>query len=118
MATIVRDFDSYRLWYYSNDALFALIYCYKGTVFMGRISFFKERDTIAPNANLPNGVSIHFSASRFNDVITILKQERPLYLFLNPDTLSGAVGNTHLEWTGEEEIAEETKEAEETDYSP
>jgi len=106
MATIGRDFDSYKLWYYSNDDLFALIHCYKGTVFMGRISFFKEGHTIPPNANLVNGPSIHFSASRFNDVMTILHQERPLYLFLNPDTLTGMVANTHFEWTGEEVVVE------------
>jgi hypothetical protein len=103
MATISRDFDSYRLWYYSNNELFALVHCYKGTVFVGRISFFKEGTAIPPNANLPNGPSIHFSASRFNDVMTILKQERPLHLSLNPDTLAGVLSNTHFEWTGEEE---------------
>jgi hypothetical protein len=109
MVTIRRDFDGYKLWYFSNDELFALIHCYKGTEFMGRISFFKEGDIIPPNANLPNGPSIHFAASRFNDIMTILKQERPLYLFLNPDTLTGMVANTHFEWTGEEEVpAEET----------
>ena len=107
MAVIGRDFDSYRLWYYSNDALFALIHCYKGTVFIGRISFFKEGERIPPNANLPNGPSIHFSANRFDDIMKILRRERPLYLFLNPDSLTGMVANTHFEWKGEEEVAEE-----------
>ena len=107
MAIIGRDFDSYRLWYYSSGDLFALIHCYKGTVFMGRISFFKEGNPVPPNADLPNGPSIHFSAGRFNDIMTILRQERPLYLFLNPDTLAGTVANTHFEWTREEEVSEE-----------
>ena len=108
MTTITRDFDSYRLWYYSNDELFALIHCYKGAIFIGRISFFKEGRPIPPNANLPNGPSIHFSARRFVDIMNILRQERPLYLFLNTETLSGIVSNTHFEWVGEEEIPEES----------
>ena len=107
MATISKDFDSYRLWYYSGDKLLAVIHCYKGTVFVGRISFFREGDPVPPNANLPNGPSIHFPSRSFNDVINILRQERPLYLFLNLETLGGTVANTHFEWTGEEEIADE-----------
>ncbi len=101
-----RDFDNYKLWYFSNGDLFALIHCYKETVFVGRICFFKEENTIPSNADLPNGPSIHFSASRFSDILTILKKERPLYLILNPATLTGIVANTHFEWTGEGEIEE------------
>jgi hypothetical protein len=111
MARIGTEFDGYRLWYYSNGALFALVDCYKETVLVGRISFFKEGDTVPPNVNLLNEPSIHFAASRFNDVMTILKQKKPLYLFLNPETLAGTVANTHFEWTGEEEVVEEKEEA-------
>ncbi len=106
MATICRDFDGYRLWYISNDDLFAVVHCYKGSAFMGRISFFKEGKTIPANSTLPNGPSIHFSASRFNDVMTILKQERPLYLFLNLDTLEGMVANNQYEWMAGKEMEE------------
>ncbi len=102
-----RDFDNYKLWYFSSGDLFALIHCYKETVFVGRVCFFNEGTAIPPNADLPNGPSVHFSASRFNDVLTILKKERPLYLILNPATLTGMVANTYFEWIGDEEVEEQ-----------
>ena len=104
MRNSLRDFDGYKLWYFSNDRLFAIVHCYKGSEFVGRIAFFKEGEKVPPNADLGNRPSIHFAAKRFNDMMTILKQERPLFLFLNPETLMGSVANTHFEWTGEEEV--------------
>jgi hypothetical protein len=104
MATISKNFDGYRLWYYSNNDLLAVVNCYKGPVFVGRISFFKEGDPVPPNANLINGPSIHFPASSFDSVMTILRQEKRLYLYLNLDTMARMVANTHFEWTGEEEV--------------
>lgn len=41
--------------------------------------------------------------SRFNDIVGILRQEKPLYLFLNLSNLIGIVATSDLEPVGEEE---------------
>ncbi|HLL73413.1 MAG TPA: hypothetical protein VK363_18380 [Pyrinomonadaceae bacterium] len=102
MATVQKDFDSYMLWYYSGHPYEALIYCYKAGTYVGRIVFFKDGSSIPPNNN-SSGPSIHYALSRFNDVTTILRHEKPLYLFLNLDNLIGMVATADKEPTGEEE---------------
>jgi hypothetical protein len=103
MATVRKDFDSYKFWYYSGHPYEALIYCYQGGKYVGRIVFFKDDSSIPQNANYSSGPSIHFPISRFNDIILILRYEKPLYLFLNLDNLIGIVATSEHEPVGEEE---------------
>ena len=103
MATVQKNFDAYKIWYYSGHPYEALVYCYQTGAYVGRIVFFKDGASIPPNANFASGPSIHYPLSRFNDVITMLRHEKPLYLFLNLDNLIGTVATNDLEPTGEEE---------------
>ncbi len=103
MATVRKDFDAYKVWYYSGHPYEALIYCYQGGSYVGRIVFFREDSPIPPNANYSSGPSIHYPLSRFNDIISILRYEKPLYLFLNLDNLIGIVATAQKEPVGEEE---------------
>ena len=103
MATVRKDFDSYKIWYYSGHPYEALIYCYQGTSYVGRIVFFKDDAAIPANANYASGPSIHFGLSRFEDIASILRQESPLYLFLNTTNLIGTLATDEHEPVGEEE---------------
>jgi len=102
MATIKADFDGYKIWYNSGHPYEAHIYVYKGTKYVGRIVFFKDGITIPPNASYPEP-SIHYPLSRFNDVVNILREEKPLYLFLNLDNKIGHLATADFEPVGEEE---------------
>jgi len=102
MATIQTDFDSYKIWYNSGHPYEAHIYVYKAGKYVGRIVFFKDGAAIPPNAGYPEP-SIHYPLSRFNDVVNILRQEKPLYLFLNLDNKIGHLATSELEPAGEEE---------------
>lgn len=103
MATITKHFDAYKLWYNSGHPYEAHIYCYAGTAYMGRIVFFKDDAVIPANANYGGNPSIHYPLSRFDHVISILRYEKPLYLFLNLDNLIGHLATAEREPTGEEE---------------
>ena len=74
----------------------------KGTQYVGRIVFFKEGSAIPPNASYPEP-SIHYPLSRFNDVINILREEKPLYLLLNLTNMIGTLATSDIEPVGEEE---------------
>ena len=104
MAAIIRNFDAYRIWYYAGHPYEALIYCYQGGSYVGRMVFFKDDATIPPNANYSSGPSIHYALGRFDDVTETLRHESPLYLFLNPANMIGGLATSELEPTGEEEL--------------
>jgi hypothetical protein len=99
MATVRKDFDAYKIYYYSGFTYEALIECFKAGVLVGRMVFFKD-GSVPPNKNYASGPSIHFGLSRFGDVAETLRHETPLYLFLNGDTLTGMLATTELEPTG------------------
>lgn len=102
MPTVQKDFDSYRIWYYSGHPYEALIYCYKAGTYVGRMVFFKDGSSIPSNDN-SGSLSIHYPLSRFDHVTNILRHEKPLYLFLNLDNLIGILATTDNEPIGEEE---------------
>jgi hypothetical protein len=104
MATVRKDFDSYKVWCYSGFQYEALVHCWKGGIPAGEIVFFKDDSPIPSNESSSNGLpSIRYPLSRFNDIISILRYEKPFYLFLNLDTLVGIVGTAEQEPVGEEE---------------
>jgi hypothetical protein len=102
MPTIQANFNAYRIWYYSGHPYEALIYVYQDGKYVGRIVFFKDAASTPANASYPEP-SIHYPLVRFNDVINILREEKPLYLHLNLDNMIGTLATTDLEPTGEEE---------------
>ena len=100
MSNIVKRFDSYKLWYYSGHKFPAHIQCFDELKPSGNITFYKDGDT-AP-ANKRDDFTIYYPMSRFDDVITILRYEKPLYLLMTRD-LIGWIGTSDLEPVGEQE---------------
>ena len=103
MATVRKDFDAYKIFYYSDFNYEALIECFKDGELVGRMVFFKDGNLVPANKNFAGGPSIHFALSRFGEIVAILRHETPLYLVLNTDTMSGMLATSELEPTGEEE---------------
>ncbi|QFZ20745.1 hypothetical protein [Saccharothrix syringae] len=106
MTVIKKNFDSYSIVHSSNNSGYeADIACFTtGTTNMiGRIIFFKDGAPVPPNVSLAYGPEIHFPLSRLREVVDTLRQEKPLYLWLDTDSLVGAVGTTDKEPAGEEE---------------
>lgn len=65
--------------------------------------FVKDGEALPPNSTFGGGPSLYYSLSRFNDIMRILLHEKPLYLFLNLNNLTGHLATTDLESIGEEE---------------
>ena len=101
MNPIKKDFNQYRLQYYNGQAY---IECWQGSAHAGTIVFVKDDTPLPPNKVVNNSIVLYYSLRRFNDVITILRYEKPLYLWLNPDNLLGCVSTT-MEPIGEQEKA-------------
>ncbi len=104
MATLTKDFDTYRIFYYSGKTDAAHIYCYMAGTCVGRISFFREGAIVPPNSTFENGPDLKFPIGRFSDIIGILRHEKPLTLHLNQTNLIGLLATGDLEPIGEEEL--------------
>jgi hypothetical protein len=109
MAIVQRDFTRYVVYYISGSspvigvAQDAEIDCFneKGER-AGAIYFYPDSVPLPSNTNTVNGIYLSFRLSRFADVMTMLKEEKPLYLHLDTTKKCGYVG-TSTEPVGEQE---------------
>ena len=98
MAT-TKPFDRYELRIHGNQpGAAAMLLCYSGTAFAGRIDFYPDGVTM-PKDYLWVGTSIvlHRPWSRFGDVLSTVRTEQPLSLVISANP--GGVGAT-VEGTG------------------
>ena len=68
----------------------------------GIIYFFPDSVPLPQNHDTVNGIYLYYRASRFADVMSLLREEKPLYLYLNTSNWSGYVGSA-FEPVGEQE---------------
>src|SRR5436305_3778 len=96
-------FDTYAIVHLSNHPTFdAQIACYSKDDIVGVLVFVKGG--IHPLPANENGTppTVYFPASRFNDVITTLRYEKPVMFNFNTENLVGTV-ETGREPVGEQE---------------
>jgi hypothetical protein len=68
----------------------------------GIIYFYPDNVPLPSNANTVNGIYLYYRMKRFADVMTMLKDEKPLYLAFEDIKKHGYVG-TSSEPVGEQE---------------
>jgi hypothetical protein len=103
MATYNKPFDSYKIWYYSDFTYDALIYCYNGSSYAGRLAFIADDKPLPENKMWSNQPSLYYHTSKFEDIIDILRNEGPLYLYFNDNNNVGILATSQKEPVGEEE---------------
>jgi len=109
MPSVQRDFTRYVVYYISGSSPAiglpqdAEIDCFtdKGER-AGIIYFYPDSVALPSNQNTINGIYLYYRLSRFADVMTMLKEEKPLYLYFDSARKSGYVG-TNSEPVGEQE---------------
>jgi hypothetical protein len=114
MATM-NGFDTYKVRIHGgNRGRTALLLCYDEGAFVGRIDFYA--DDVEPPDDLlwhPNPtaeyVVLSMPMSRFHPVMTTVRQEKPLHLYINVDRGGGVLteGEGHLATTDEEPVGEQ-----------
>jgi hypothetical protein len=109
MAIVQRDFTRYVLYYISGSSPTigvpqdAEIDCFDDNgKRSGIIYFYPDNVPLPSNRDTVNGIYLYYKLTRFADVMTMLKEEKPLYLYLDTTNKSGYVG-TSLEPIGEQE---------------
>ena len=110
MANHRFEFDEYRLKYGHSETedTAAILACYEDSSLVGLIQFVKEDLDIAghkavrEDPDAPEIPLLRFSISRFDDIITTLRYEKPLFIEIDTDTGYGGIRTT-MEPVGEEE---------------
>ena len=97
-----------------NSGRVSLLLCYSGNSFVGRIDFYPVESTIPkdylwhPNSSREY-VVLHMPMSRFESVMSTVRVEKPLHLYIdvNRGTGSSTNGKGHLATSEKEPIGEE-----------
>jgi hypothetical protein len=96
MAT-TKPFDSYEIQISGgNTGRVALVMCYQGTSFAGRIDFQPDGVTLPgdylwhPSSMSITSIVLHMPVSRFAIVAETLRQEKPLKLYISVNATAGA----------------------------
>jgi hypothetical protein len=108
VASIQVAFTRYIVYYFSSPSPAmvpqeAEIDCFSDTgVRVGIIFFHPYNAPLPTNENTISGLYLHYALSRFSDIMTLLKEEKPLYLNIDASTKLGYVA-TGIEAVGEQE---------------
>jgi hypothetical protein len=101
---MAQEFDTYRLYYHSTPRYSwqSRLYLYKGGAYVGSVFFMKEGVDIPENAEVGGHPRLHFPASKYMEIMDMLRHESPLYITLVPTNGIGTI-STSSEPVGEEE---------------
>lgn len=109
MAVITNEFTTYVVYYISGSSPSvglpqdAEIDCFNAAGDRaGIIYFFPNNKALPVNQNTVNGIYLYYKMSRFADVMTMLKEESPLYLYFDTVAKYAYIG-TQNEPIGERE---------------
>jgi len=106
MAWENKYFDAYRIWHGTGTSTDVHIRCIHGNTTVGNIYFKPDGTNMPSNSRTSRGVlNLYYSISRFNEIITTLRYEKPLWIWFDTDTKWGYIA-TAQESTGEEESSD------------
>jgi hypothetical protein len=107
MTIVVKPFDSYKIKYLSDtysgiSKVFAAISCYNANQIVGVLWFVDTYPIPYTNTLYDKDlIKIHYHTSHFNDIIGILRYEKPLKLEFDTDKEEGSVLTLTFEPVGE-----------------
>ena len=101
---MAHQFDSYRLYYYTAPQYKwdVLVDLYNNGTWVGRLLFMKSGQSIPANRMQGNATVLYYSISHFENIMAILRYEKPLYINLNTANGIGTI-LTSSEPVGEKE---------------
>ena len=107
MPMITKDFDHYGIIYFSNKNQMetARIICLLNETNPVNFYFIKEQEPVLPpNYGSQNEtIQLYFKMSQFNDIISILRYEKPLKIVYNTEQKWGFIATGSHEPVGEQE---------------
>lgn len=109
---VAHPFDNYKVYVFGEgpDPSFdraAVIGCFQGDKFVGRLTFYTDDATIPQNGYLweqgLRQVYLNFPMKRYDDIITMLREEETLFLRINTVSKDGFVSTSDEQPIGKAE---------------
>jgi hypothetical protein len=112
MAIISKGFDSYSIKYSSRKGqstnLYAAITLYNGINHnTAGFIWFTDFSVQDDNSYKNNKIHLNFDISRFNNIVTILRYEKPLKIYLNDNSKKEGWIQTSVQASGIEPVGEQ-----------
>ncbi len=109
MPAIKKPFDSYKIYHFAGrnpiegkmEAVW--VPCFYNGRQVGSLSFMTDERDVLNNDFDNDQVMLFYHIDRFDEIVTTLRYESPLFLMVDTDSLEGAVITKELEPVGEEE---------------
>ena len=102
MAAIYKEFDSYKFWYYGKNQHRIQIQLFQGENYIGTADF-RDLDTLPDNEVTGDYLRLSFHKNDFSNIIDLIRNEAPLFAWINPKNLIGGIATVEHEPTGEGE---------------
>ena len=105
MAIVRKSFDSYMVQYTASnrDLALASISCFNGTEWVGLLEFHKNEAGVREPFVWNDRIVLSYTLKRFDEVLDLLRNEKPLELYLNTDGKWGSILTKEMEPVGEGE---------------
>jgi len=103
MSALYKPIDGYRLWYYGKNAHHVYIQVYHTNAYVGSLTF---RDALPlPDNEIDAGGHIRLSYYKgdYLNIVDMLRNEQPLFIWINPENLIGGIATDSTEPVGEGE---------------
>jgi len=101
----MAEFNLYRVYYYTAPQYYwdVRIDLFMNGTWVGTLIFVKEGQAIPANSSPGGAPRLHYSISHFPAIMSMLREEKPLYVTLNTANGIGTLSTTD-EPVGEEEV--------------
>lgn len=96
------EFNTYQIFFYAKPFQHRFIQLFMDDETVGSITF-DDFDTVPDNTSTDESINLKMHEKDYGDVIDLLRNEAPLYIWINPDNGVGGLATGDDEPIGENE---------------
>lgn len=103
MASEYKPIDGYRLWYYGKNSHHIYIQVYNAGAYQGSLTF-RDSTPLPDNELDPSGyIRLSYHRADYPNILDMLRNEKPLFIWINPSNKIGGIATDSTEPVGEGE---------------
>jgi hypothetical protein len=103
MASVYKPIDGYRLWYYGKNSHHILIQTYHENAYVGSLTFRNSQSIPDNELDAAGYIRLSFHKDDYANLVDMLRNEKPLFMWINPANLIGGIATDSTEPVGEGE---------------
>ena len=96
------EFNRYQIFFYAKPFKHRFIQLYKETELVGTLTF-DDFESLPENSNTDTRINLKFMEEDYLSIVDLLRNESPLFIWINPDNGIGGLSTSADEPVGENE---------------